>query len=40
VAKIGMGEEAATVIMVTEAPAGAFDSFSQKADQVLESVTF
>ena len=40
VAKIPMMEEAATVIMVTEAPVDAFPSFVTMADQVLETVRF
>ena len=40
VARIPMGEEAATLIMVTEAPAAAFDAFAPLAEGVLESIRF
>ena len=40
VAKIGMGGEAASVVFVIELPVATFESFAEKADQVLQSVTF
>jgi hypothetical protein len=40
VARIPMGDEAATVIMVTEAPVSAFPRFVAIADRVLQSVKF
>jgi hypothetical protein len=39
-AKIGMMEEAATVIIVTEAPADEFSAFVPAADAVLQTVSF
>ena len=40
VAKIPMDQEAATVIMVTEAPADTFATFVTMADKVLQTVRF
>ena len=40
VAKIPMDQEAATVIMVTEAPADTFATFVTMADKVLQTVKF